>query len=61
MHKYLTIFLTPLILTVPMHAPHFTESRPYALNPTFLFCDRLTPDFFYNHIPLKNEHDAQET
>lgn len=60
MHKYLTTFLTPLILEVQMHAPHFTESRPYALNPTFPFCDRLTPDFFNNHVLLKNENDAQE-
>lgn len=61
MHKYWTIFLAPLILTVQMHALHFNASRPYAFNPTFPSCDRMTPDLFYYHVPLKNENDTQET
>lgn len=40
---------------------HCNESRPYAPNPTFPFCDRVTPDFFYYHVPLKNENYGQET
>lgn len=61
MHEYWTISLASLILTVQICALDFTESRPYTLNPTLPFCDRLTPDLFYYHVALKNENDTQET
>lgn len=53
MHEYQTISLASLILTIQICALDFTESRSYTLNPKLPFCDRLTPDLFYYHIPLK--------
>lgn len=37
------------------------KADPKALNLTLPFCDRLTPDLFYYHVPLKNKNDTQET